>query len=121
MTLLRDNLYAVEVPDDAKNFRFGKSEKLKGKIFYNTTLDYWAGAQLVDVGPGTWSIVCTSREATEEHLKEIIPEMLIGDRYPNYNGDYPVWFHSRRESLRSLLTSRGLDVNKSYLILKKEA
>jgi hypothetical protein len=70
--------------------------------------------------PGTWEIVCTSKGATEEQLKDVIPELKVGERYQNYGSDYPVWYHSRRESLRSLLNAKGCDLNKNWLILKKQ-
>lgn len=70
--------------------------------------------------PGTWQIVCTSKEATEEQLTDLVRELPIGQRFANYSGDYPVWYHSRKESLRSLLTSKGCDLNKHWLILKKQ-
>jgi len=98
MIELRDNYWAVEVPDDAKNFRFGKSERLKNKLFYNTTLDYFAGSQVIEVGPGNWQIVCTSKDIIAGNELGIIDA----------------------SEFISLLTSKGCDLNKTYLILKKQ-
>src|SRR5688572_19636359 len=105
MINLRDNYWVVEVPEgaaghDVNQYRGGSE------------LNYWMIEKdeqtliVKDLPPGNWKIVCTSKEATEEQLQEVIPEMIVGERYQNYGGDYPVWYHSRRESLRSLLTSK---------------
>lgn len=84
-------------------------------------LSFYGEADAVDLPPGTWQIVCTSKEATEERLIDTVRELPVGKRFENYNGDYPVWYHSRKESLNSLLKAKGCDLNKNYLILKKVA
>lgn len=67
--------------------------------------------------PGNWQIVGIGKDLKEENLTDIIPEMKVGNRFSNYNGDYPIWYYSRRESLFSFLRSHGADEN--YLILKE--
>jgi hypothetical protein len=112
MIHLREQYFALQVADANNAVISGntitwKTENAQARGF-------------IPLPPGTWEVVCTSKEATEDQLKDIIPEMKVGQRYQNYNGDYPVWYHSRRESFRSLLTSKGCDVNRNWLILKKQ-
>jgi hypothetical protein len=110
----------VEVPEDARNFRIGKSERLKGNVFYNTTLDYFAGSQVIELGSGTYQIICTLKDATYTQAAEIVEH--DGDGFKDYN---PNNFHfdlplmSPFDSLRSLFTAKGCDLNNNYLIIKK--
>lgn len=120
MTQITDKVFAAEVPDDASNFRFGKSERLKYKLFYSTTLDYFAGSQFIELPPGTWRFLFTTKSATEEDARKVVRELPVGARYENYAGDYPVWYHTGKESLRSLLRSKGLDPNKNHALIEKE-
>lgn len=68
---------------------------------------------------GNWQIICTTKEITEEQAKGIVRELPVGQRWHNYNGDYPVWWHTAKESLRSLVTSKGFNPESNYLIIKK--
>lgn len=122
MINLRENFWAVEVPEGAKELHIEVSLKGSPYIGYKFKDDELLNEyQNINLPPGTWEIVCTSKEATEEQLKDVIPELKVGERYQNYGSDYPVWYHSRRESLRSLLNANGCDLNKNLLIVKKTA
>jgi len=81
---------------------------------------------MINLPPGRWSIVCTSKDKK-------IPNGVIecktveydgqvqGTRFVNYMDDNQRrWYINKTDSLRSLLTSRGLDLNKTFLILKKQ-
>lgn len=120
MTQLTDKVFAVEVPDDAKNFRFGKSERLKAKLFYNTTLDYFAGSQFIDLPPGTWRFLFTTNQATEEDARKVVePYTLRGNiRYTDFTHEY-MWCDNAKDSLNSLLRSKDLDPKKNYAIIEK--
>jgi hypothetical protein len=59
---------------------------------------------------GNWQIVCTSKEATEDDCA-IIAGLSFQDVVHGYSRTF---FHD-------LLTSKGCDLKKSYLILKKTA
>jgi hypothetical protein len=132
MINIRDNYWAVEVPDNLLSPFFSTEQSINRMLSGESGEDELIisytqrkcgsplGKITFHLPPATWEIVCTSKEATEELLKEVIPELPVGQRWQNYGGDYPVWFHSRRESLRSLLASKGCDVNKNWLILKKQ-
>ena len=107
MTHLRENYWAVEALEGATNFdinRYGISSEL----------NYWVikeGKQkliVIDIPPGTWEIVCTSKEATEDNCA-LIAGLSFQDVVHGYSRTF---FHD-------LLTSKGCDLNKHYLILKK--
>jgi hypothetical protein len=73
--------------------------------------------------PGTWEIVCTSKEATCDQAYEIVEQDDEGfkdyNKTPlNFMCDIP--FLDPLPSLASLMTSKGFDINKNYLILKKQ-
>ena len=122
MINIRENYFAVEVPDGATGFGFINDSLVCKLPDSKPGCYHWlheADEQMTEIG-GEWEIVCTSKEATEDKLQDLIPEMKAGGRYENYNGDYPVWYHSRKWSFCSLLASKGCDVNKTYLILKKQ-
>jgi hypothetical protein len=61
----------------------------------------------VSLPPGTWEIVCTSKEVTEDQCA-IIAGLSFQDVVHGYS----------RTFFNDLLTSKGCDLNKAYLILK---
>lgn len=73
---------------------------------------------------GNWEIICRTNISTEEQAQKI----LFHERHPMYDyvigySDYGidaenVFLDSWKDSLQSLLRSRGLDSNKNYLLLK---
>lgn len=90
-------------------------------------LSFYGEADAVDLPPGTWEIVCTSKEATDEQAAGITEQQIGGGKYKDYQlvgsyaqyGTYILPFAVT--SLNSLLTSKGCDLNMNYLILKKTA
>jgi hypothetical protein len=126
MIELREQFWAIEVPSMAFGFDVNNYGD-ESEFMYMLSMEDIADDDNTEetlitnpLPPGTWQIICTSKDTTEELLKEVIPELPVGQRWQNYGGDYPVWFHSRRESLRSLLASKVCDVDKTYLILKND-
>lgn len=91
MINLRDNIWAVDAPDPEHAVISGNT------ITWNTPGAVARGFMVLP--PGAWERVCTSKEATEEQLKDVIPELKVGERYQNY----------------------GSDLNKNWLIVKKTA
>lgn len=81
--------------------------------------------------PGSWQIVCTSKEATEAQAESIVQVISNGKisgmpQYRRYDRD-PVkdtparsWTRDARHALETLLASKGCDLNKNWLILKKK-
>lgn len=122
MTQITDKVYAVEVPDDAKDIKIlkGQPEILDydypGKSGERDT--QWLNA-MIDLPPGTWRFLFTTKTAKEEDARKAVKELPVGARWMNYNGDYPVWYHTARESLHSLLRSKGLDDKNNYALIEK--
>lgn len=119
--------YAVNMPEGAKYYRIDgvPNGELCELIFYKdgNDIDFpeeIEEVKIIDLPPGNWQLICTTKECTEGQAKGIVKELPVGQRWMNYNGDYPVWWHTAKESLRSLLTSKGLDPeNKNYVLIKK--
>lgn len=104
MTQLNDRIWAIGILDTVINFKsFAKAVKNED----------------ADVPVGRFQFLFTTKTATEEDAKKMVRELPVGARYENYNGDFPVWYHTCKESLKSLLRSKGLDPNKNYAIIEK--
>jgi hypothetical protein len=76
---------------------------------------------VIKLEPGTWEIVCTSKEATEELLKvmdDVLQHNNFKEWFQNFNERLSYYFN-RVASFNSLLASKGCDLNKNWLILKK--
>lgn len=125
MINIREQYWALEVPDIAYSFEICKDECDDDVIAFKS--NSWLKEneyEIMNLPPGTWQIVCTSKEATDEIAKSIVVQ--YGDFFTDYEmteQDYKEqdvnWFRSALYSLHSLLTSKGCDLNKNYLILKK--
>lgn len=114
MIELRENYWAVEDSDP-------KHAVISG----NTITWKVAGAQARGfrlLPPGSWQIICTSKDATAEQITCIIERN--GEGWVDYDKDR---FHSDipfpypMDSFNSLMEAKGCDVNLNYLILKKTA
>jgi hypothetical protein len=71
--------------------------------------------------PGTWEIVCTSKGATYMQATTIVEHLRGG--FVNYDGNsvpQTGGYDTPFKSLNSLLTSKGCDTNRNWLILKKQ-
>lgn len=98
MTQLTENLFAVEVPSDAFNLCVSENNELG----YYANIEYFDKMHYDPLPPGSWQLLCTTKEATPEQAKEITGEEV----YPSI-------------ALAGLCKSKGLDVNKNYCLLKK--
>ena len=118
MTKLTDSVYAVEVPEgaftwdvltvDDKQYLAGDDDHGNMEI----------GTQ--PLPPGPWRILCTTREATEEQAHQIVESVTTANELPVYRDyEFSQWMKTAVGSLRSLITSKGLDGNKNYVLLKK--
>jgi hypothetical protein len=109
MTQLTDNgIFAVKVPEGAFEI-----------VIENTKLRYFflTYEPVIDLPPGSYEFLFCTESATEEDARKVVRELPVGARFENYNGDYPVWYHTAKESLRSLLRSKGCEGN--HAIIKK--
>jgi hypothetical protein len=125
MINLRENIWAWDVPDP------------EHAVISGNTIT-WSSPGAVARGfmvlpPGQWEIVCTSKEATEEQAAAIVQHSLwwfpekhiryIDYAYPFDTALKQKWdqgFGKAIQSLNSLLASKGCDLNKNYLIIKKQ-
>jgi len=127
MTELINNHWAYPMPDV-------EGAEIRGEHPFRPyqLLSFYGEADAVQLPPGQWQIACTSKEATEEQAAGIVDRSqwyfpVKHTRYVDYA--YPFdrefkqkWgegFGTAVESLRSLLTSKGCDLKKDYIILKK--
>jgi hypothetical protein len=131
MIQLREQYWAVEVPSMAFGFdvnNYGNDSEYMYTLDVEDIVDEPNSDETLIVKPlppGTWQIVCTSKEATEGQAESIV--CCYGDQYIDYTAteqdwkEHEVnWFQSALPSLSSLLASKGCDINKNYLILKKD-
>jgi hypothetical protein len=134
-THIRGEYWAIPIPEDAWNF---KPENFKTDFVINIGyLLYSAPGKAkrysglpgayadtikkpIKLPPGSWQILCTSKECTHEQVYEIVEHDDDGFKdyeKDGFHNDLP--FPNPVDSLRSLLTSKGLDTDKNYVILKK--
>lgn len=116
MIELRDNFYAMQVVDARYAIIVGNT------ITWRTPVA--ASRGFIVLPPGTWEIVCTSKEASPLQASEIVEHCWVentnGHEQMNCLGGNGVWFNDPLIALRSLLSSKGCDLKNNYLILKKQ-
>ena len=134
MTHLREQYFAVEVPEVISNPHFyrvnSRSIMLKWddvkrplNPFDVVEVDIYEG----NLDEYKWPIiVCTSKDITRWQASELVENRWCEEEkgeeamiFIGYENSKEVWSYDPLDALRSLLTSRGLDLNKQYLILKK--
>jgi hypothetical protein len=111
MINLRDQYWAVEKHEHSSLY------------LASNTFDWHPkeGENYLGLPPGTWEIVCTSSPTNLELLHQVVER--VGSGFKDYDKDrlhHDLPFMSPIDSLQSLLTSKGCDLNKNYLILKKQ-
>lgn len=122
MIHLREQYWAVEVPEGAAGFdvnQYGGSSELNYWLIENDEQTLI----VKDLPPGTWEIVCTSKTFEAWHALEVLEwfELAAKCGFRDYSrpDDLRYPFEDHRQSLNSLLTSKGCDLKNNYLILKK--
>jgi hypothetical protein len=135
-TLLINNVYAGEVPEGAENFRvmkFSQPETLSYDYSIVKGDRCTSGLiAMIDLPPGSWQLIGTVREMTEDVAKGIVGSSewyfpARHTRYIDYNHPYDRenkqrWsegFVTAKESLLSLVASKGLDTNKNWVLVRK--
>lgn len=121
MTQLTENVFAVEVPEDATDIVVHNEPP---KIIFTSKIQDPAqcGGDMIRLPPGSWQFICTTKEATEQQAKGIVGWLQIGDQlgYQDYRFDDPRFpYKLATQSLNSLCKAKGLDVSKNYALLKK--
>lgn len=135
MTYLINGIYAVEVPEGMEAFKIDCIPEID---FYELDCyqlgeyDEPVQEKSISLPAGNWQLICTTKEVTEEQAKGIVgnSEWFFPERHTRYI-DYEqlvgpdnkqAWnagFSNALLSLRSLLTSKNLDPNKNYILIKK--
>jgi hypothetical protein len=113
--------YTVEVPEGATDigFRFDCLTCIMpdrpGRYKWLTDIEQWMEKQ-----GGEWEVIGTVKECTEEQAHQIVESVTTPDERPVYRDyEFSTWMKTAVGSLRALLTSKGLDSNKNYVLLKK--
>jgi hypothetical protein len=131
MIQLREQFWAVEVPEGATDFGFINGS-LACKLPTSKPGSYhWLheAEDYMHNSGGVWEIVCTIRDATEEQAESIVQIISNGKisgspQYRRYDrtGELParMWTRDPRHSLETLLIYEGCDLGKNWLILKKQ-
>jgi len=126
--IVNNNPYLfVGVPDNAFSFR----EKLNMDgaglyISFEPRIEPYLALQSIKISKNYkehYQIISTTKDITEEESKSIIEQKGTTPWFKNYiKGMANMnWFEFKtaKESLQSLIKANGLDVNKTYLILKQ--
>jgi hypothetical protein len=127
MINLRDNIWAVEVPSMAFGFdvnNYGNSSEYMYMLDVADIIDETHHDETLiakPLPPGTWEIVCTSKEASVAHAAKIVEEVEGGYKGYNTREDNVLFWREPIDSFYSILASKGCDLNKTYLILKNTA
>lgn len=70
-------------------------------------LDYNERAKgVIKLPEGNWQIICTTKEVTAMHAPALFGYAMLSDHYA-------------RETIKALLTAKGLDSEKNYVLIKK--
>lgn len=124
MIQLTDSLYAVEVPENTVHVELYDKDSLPVAIMVyieDTNKLFKPGIPFpVPLPPGNWKILCTTKEATWLQAAGIVDHFRGG--FVNYESNLVpkvAAYSTPFVSLRSLITSKGLDGNKNYCLLKK--
>lgn len=112
MIQLLENVFAVEVPDDAKECAIKNGAYVKWLMV--------DGNPFVPINnPARFRTLFTTKDCTEEQAAGIVEKCARGwkDYFDDPYANIP--FSTAEYSLKSLLRSKGLDTTKNYLLIKK--
>lgn len=124
-------MYCISIPDDAAEIEIC-NYGLNDAIEFTHKIDGIATYDCDDLPTGNWQLICTTKECIEEQAKRIVGSSewffpARHTRYIDYGHPYgsdnkqawSIGFSGPRDSLRSLLVSKGCDSNKNYVIIKR--
>lgn len=127
--LLAGLVYAVEVPECMNAFKFDSIPEID---FYQ--LDCYElgeynepiNEKSIDLPPGNWQLIGTTKECTEGIAAQIVERAtggisgrMIGFKDYVLTGLDMAPLSIALSSLRTLLISKKLDLNKNYVLLKR--
>lgn len=128
MIQLTDNVWAVQIPKGANGFTMSKEFNA---LTYYAENPSFESIRTVNLPPGQWEFICTSKDATEEQAASVIERLAdYQDKKLGALPSYLNYAYSKKDdwygcfpfptavlSLESLLKSKGLEGN--YALLKK--
>lgn len=137
MTLIHliGSTYAAEMPSMAFGFdinNYGDESELMYMLSMEDISDEPEFEETLIVKklpPGNWQVICTTKEVTEEVAAGIVqvisngkisgkPQYRRYDRDPVKDTPAKCWTRDPRHALETLLTSKGLDPDKTLIIKK---
>ena len=111
MTNLINNIFDFEVPMDASDIQMHE-----GCITYYCS----EGTVRVTVPPGTWQLLFLTRDATDSDWEKVVER---DSKYPEWwYKDYELkspFCYNSTQSGHSLLRSKGLNLDKNYVLIEK--
>lgn len=108
----KDYLFA-EVQEDANDWHFEWEEQ---SIFY---YDDWGRQKQISLPDSRhYTIIGRASELNEDQWQGIARELPVGNRWEN-QGDYPIWFHTAKESGLCIVSSLGLKPETTLIIQKQ--
>jgi hypothetical protein len=119
MTQLTDNgIFSIQIPLDATDIVLHNDPP---KLVFSSAIQDPAqcGGDIIALSPGSYEFLFCTKGCSEEDARKAVRELPVGARFNNYSGDYPVWYHTGKDSLASLLRSKKLDQNKNYAVIQK--
>lgn len=113
LTPLPNSHYAMQVPETSSDYKIINGNTLIGLLYGGRSSRNTMGR----LPPGTWQIVCTTKDVTEEVAKEIVEDVGTWYHlYLNYENEDET-FDLPVPAFHSLL--RSLNLNGHLLIIKK--
>lgn len=113
MTQLNNEIYAVKVPEGAKELHCEESLSGKPYLAYKFKDDLLLNEyEHIALPPGSYEFLFTSDEATEEQARKVVAWIEISGKvgYYDYMNPEPYrYFDNYADSLRSLLASKGCE------------
>jgi hypothetical protein len=118
MIQLTDKAFAIPMPKDAESCELRGARP--GRQFQ--LLSFYGEGEAVELPTGEYKIlVFNSSTATEEQAKKVVEEYVLRGniRFTDYTHEY-MWCSTAKDSLESLLRSKGLDEKNNYAIIEKQ-
>lgn len=117
MTQLTDNRLAIPLPKGAESCELRGAHRDRPYPL----LSFYGEGEAVELPPGEYQIVVfNTGTATEEDARKVVEQYTLRGnvRFTDYTHEY-MWCDTAKDSLESLLRSKGLDENKNYAIIEK--
>lgn len=115
--IILDKAILQEVWEDMRKPRIYEDQP--NTLYYDSRYGWDCEIEVVPLPSGQYEILGLGSDLGEEQIRGLVAECAFDDRWFNYAGDYPIWFHSARESFKSLLRSHNLQPETTLVILKK--